>query len=143
MSESNSRHNPISPPPALLPVLQKVKSAYLLWFEYYQIIPKAHRHTLGQQIDTLWIEVIKTLATASFLSRQEKIPYVRLGIQKVDTLKILLMILWEAKSLQDKKYIALSIKVDEIGRMLGGWSGQLQKQLTLEKQNSPKKIGEK
>ena len=46
------------------------------------------------------------------------------------------MVLWETKSLDDKKYIALSVKLDEIGKMLGGWSGQLQKQ------NSPTK-GEK
>jgi hypothetical protein len=37
------------------------------------------------------------------------------------------MILWETKSLDEKKYIALSIKLDEIGKMLGGWRGQLQK----------------
>jgi len=58
-------------------------------------------------------------------------------LRKVDTLKIFLMILWETKSLDNKKYIALSQKVDEIGRMLGGWNGQLQKQ------NSPSKTGEK
>ena len=106
--------------------------AYLLWFEYYQTIPKAHRHTLGQQIDNLWIEIIKTLAVASFLPRQEKLPYVRSTIQKVDTLKILLMILWEAGSLQNQKYIALSLKIEIIGKMLGGWNGQLIKQNSSE-----------
>ena len=115
-----------------------MKDAYLLWYDYYQILPKAHRHSLGQRIDTLFIENIEALATASFLSPQEKQPYVRLSIRKTDTLKILLMILWETKSLDDKKYIALSLKIDEIGRMLGGWHGQLQKQ------NSPAvKAGEK
>ena len=48
------------------------------------------------------------------------------------------MILWETKSLDNKKYIALSLKIEEIGKMLGGWSGQ------LAKQNSPSnKVGEK
>jgi hypothetical protein len=47
------------------------------------------------------------------------------------------MILWETKSLDTKKYAALSIKVDEAGKMLGGWSGQ------LAKQNSPPKGEEK
>jgi len=40
------------------------------------------------------------------------------------------MILWEAKSLDTKKYIALSEVVDEIGKMLGGWNGQLTKNST-------------
>jgi len=74
------------------------------------------------------VESIEAIATASFLSRPEKLPYVRRGIQKVDTLKILLMVLWESKSLDNKKYIALSVILDEVGKMLGGWNGQLQKQ---------------
>lgn len=41
------------------------------------------------------------------------------------------MILWETKSLDTKKYISLSEKIDEIGRMLGGWNGQLTKQNSL------------
>lgn len=89
-------------------------------------------------MDTLFVEIIESIASAGFLQRQEKQPYVRLAIRKIDTLKILLMILWETKSLDNKKYIALSIKIDEIGRMLGGWNGQ------LSKQNSPNtKQGEK
>jgi hypothetical protein len=47
------------------------------------------------------------------------------------------MVLWETKSLDNKKYIALSLPVDEIGKMLGGWNGQ------LTKQNSPIFMGEK
>lgn len=37
------------------------------------------------------------------------------------------MILWETKSLDNKKYVALSLKIEEIGRMLSGWNGQLKK----------------
>ena len=47
------------------------------------------------------------------------------------------MLLWETKSLDNKKYIALSEKLDEIGRNLGSWYGKLLKD--LEKQNSLKK----
>jgi len=91
-------------------------------------MPKNHRHSLGKRIDTFFVEIIEALATASFLSREKKLPYVCLSIRKVDTLKIFLMILWETKSIDNKKYIVLSEKIDEIGKMLGGWSGQLQKQ---------------
>ena len=40
------------------------------------------------------------------------------------------MILWETKSLDTKKYAALSERMDEIGRMLGGWQGQILKNST-------------
>ena len=103
--------------------------------------PKTHRHSLGQRIDTLFVEVIEAISAASFLSREEKHPYVRLAIKKLDTLRVLLMILWETKSFDDKKYITLSVMLDEIGKMLGGWNGQLQSSKTVlgTKQNSPKK----
>lgn len=108
-----------------------------MWYEYYQTLPKLHRYSLGLRIDTLFIEIMEAIAAAGFLSREEKQPYVRYAIKKTDTLKVLLMVLWETKSLDNKKYIALSLKVNEIGKMLGGWNGQ------LTKQNSPAKAGEK
>ena len=128
----------LPPPPRLLPLLQKCKSAYLLWYGYLQDIPKTHRRSLGSRIDSLFVETIEAVVSATFLPRTEKIPHVRLAARKLDTLKILLMMLWETKSLDTKKYVALSLPLDEIGRMLGGWNGQ------LVKQNSPGAVpGEK
>lgn len=86
-----------------------------------------HRYSLGAHIDNLFIEVIEAIAQAAFIPRQEKLPWVRLAIRKLDALKVLLMMLWETKSLDTKKYAALSEKVDEVGKMLGGWNGQLSK----------------
>jgi hypothetical protein len=79
------------------------------------------------------VDIIESIAIAGFLKSEEKPPYVKLAIRKTDTVKIFLMILWETKSLDNKKYIALSQKICEIGRMLGGWNGR------LSKQNSPDK----
>lgn len=115
----------------ILPLLHKLKDAYLLWFSYYQILPKTHRHSLGLRVDSLFVEAIEATATASFLRPEEKLPYVRLAMRKVDTLKIMLMVLWESDSIKDKQYIAISEKMTAISKMLGGWNGQ------ITKQNSP------
>jgi len=96
-------------------------------------LPKAERFSLGLRVDNLFIETIEAVASASFLSPTDKAPYVRLAIRKMDTIKILLLLLWETKSLDNKKYLAISLKLEEIGKMLGGWNGQ------LTKQNSPAK----
>jgi hypothetical protein len=117
--------------------LGKVKSAYLLWHDIHVILPQSNRYTLGNRIDKLFIEVIESIATASFMQKEEKPPYVRFSIRKLDTLKVLLLVLWETKSIGDKKYIDLSVPLDEVGKMLGGWHNQLLKQ------NSPAKAGEK
>ena len=92
---------------------------------------------MGGKIDGLLVDVIEATSAAAFLPRQDKVPYVRLAIRKLDTLNLLLMVLWESKSLDTKKYSALSLKIGEAGKMLGGWNGQLQKQ------NSPGNAGEK
>lgn len=122
-----SRLHERTPPPKLLPVLERLKTAYVLWYGYYQTLPKVHRHSFGQRVDTLFIEIIETIASAAFLPRGEKVPYVRVAIRKTDTLKVLLMVLWETKSLDTKKYGALSEPIEEMGRMLGGWYNQLVK----------------
>jgi len=116
-----------------LPVLEKLKEAYLFWYQSYAILPKTHRYSLGEKIDKFFIEAIEAVITASFLCQAEKLPYVRLAIRKIDTLKIFLMLLWETKSLDNKKYIALSLKLDEVGRNLGGWQGKIIKQNSLRK----------
>ena len=112
-------------------MLQKTKEAYLAWYDHYLTIPKTHRYSLGQKIDELFCHSLEAIITANFLTKQEKLPYVRQAIRKIDTIKVFLMILWETKSLDDKKYIQLSLKIDEAGRMLGGWQG------SLVKENSP------
>ncbi len=121
--------------------VRDIKS-FILWFSYYQNIPKLHRHSLGGRIDSLFVEVIESISVTSFLQKDEKLTWVRIAIRKIDTVKVLLMVLWESKSVDNKKYIALSLQIEEIGKILGGWSGQITKALT-NKQNSPKKLGEK
>ena len=127
------KNEPFSPPPRLLPVLQRLKEAYLFWYQNYSILPKTHRYSLGEKIDKLFIDAIEAIITANFISPKEKIPYIRFAIRKVDTLKIFLMMLWETKSFDSKKCIALSARLDEAGRMLGGWLGKLLKENSLNK----------
>lgn len=126
------------PPPALLPVVAKVKSCYLIWLPYYYGLSKVQKYSLGLKIDNLFVETIEATSIAWFLPPQEKQPYIRLAIRKWDTLKVLLLVLWESKGIDNKKYIALSKPMEEVGKMLGGWSGQISS-----KQNSPAKAGEK
>lgn len=117
----------------LVPILHKIKDVYVFWYSIYHIVPKTHRYTLALKIDTLFIELIEISASASFVQKQDKIPYLRTAIRKLDTLKMLLLVLWETRSIDTKKYELLSVPLEEVGRMLGGWLGQ------TEKQNSPEK----
>lgn len=46
---------------------------------------------------------------------------------KLDLAKFFLQLLWEIGALDNKKFIVLSEKLYEIGKMFGGWVRQLQK----------------
>jgi hypothetical protein len=74
---------------------------------------------------------MEAISVASFLQKEEKLPWIKVAVRKIDTAKLLLMVLWETKSLNEKKYILLSVQLEEVGKMLGGWNGQ------ISKQNSP------
>lgn len=85
------------------------------------------------------MEAIEAVATASFLGVTEKLPFIKLAMRKIDTIKIMLMVLWETGTLENKKYIAISDKVNNIGKMIGGWNGQISKSLEdLGKTQPPK-----
>lgn len=123
-----------------MPILEDLRKIYRLWLSYYLILTKTHRYSLGIKVDNLFIEVIEALSIATYLRGEEKLRWLKLGIRKTEVIKVLLMVLWETGSIDDKKYTDISIMIEKFGRNLGGWKGKVEKQ--LEEQNSPKK-GEK
>lgn len=88
-------------------------------------IPKDSRYTLGGKIDTLFLETAESVFVAGYVARSEKPPYIQKASARLDLLKFFLQVLWEIRALDTTKYAAVSEKLDEIGRMLGGWLRQM------------------
>jgi len=105
--------------------VQRLITTYKLWHELLPHVPKDSRYTLGIKIDALLVETFEAVFTASYLPREEKLPFVRTAIAKIDLAKFFLRVTWEIRALDEKKYIALSELFDEIGRQLGGWMRQI------------------
>ena len=117
---------PVSPPRRNnLSIIQRLIAAYKLWHEFLPHFPKTSRYTLGGKIDGLFTEMIELVFTASRLPGERKLPVIFEASAKLDSLKFFLQIAWEIKALDNKKYIALSENLSEIGRMLGGWQKQV------------------
>ena len=68
------------------------------------------------------------LLAASRTAKEHKLPYLRRADRELDTVKFLLRVAWEIKSIDNNKYIELSKQLDTIGKMLGGWQRQVEKQ---------------
>ena len=108
-----------------LPILQHLIQAYKTWHEFLPHLPKDSRYTLGGKIDALLIETIEAVLIGSFLAKEKKLPYIEKAALKLDLAKFFFQIAWEIKALDNKKYALISEKLNDLGRMLGGWIRQI------------------
>jgi hypothetical protein len=108
-----------------LPVIQGLVVAYKLWRDIVPHMPKSARFVLGEKIDACLLSTAEYLFLASYASIEKRLSFVRDAGVKLDLVKFFLCIAWETKALDNRKYIAISEKLDETGRMLGGWIKQL------------------
>jgi|SRR3989344_682688 len=88
-------------------------------------LTKSSKYTLGAKIDICFLNTIELIFIASYLPKSTKGVYLQKAIVKLDLLKLFLQIAWEIKGIDTKKYIILSEKLAEIGKMLGGWHKQV------------------
>ena len=121
---------PEYPPPAVLPLLQRLKTVYQSWLSTVAHIPKLHRYTFGGKIDRLFLEILEITFRAQYAKPEQKLQYLVAGIGKLDLLKFFLQIGWENKLIDSKKYTLLSADIAEVGRMLGGWKKGLETKLS-------------
>lgn len=92
-----------------------------MWHEILPDFPKDSKYTLGQKIDSCFLETTENIFKAGYADGVEKLVFLKRASTKLDLLKFFLQIAWELKSLDNKKYILLSEKLNEVGKMLGGW----------------------
>ena len=114
-----------------LPVIHKLIETYKIWHNYLPHFPKASRYTLGSKIDTLFVQTAEHVFCACYLHGEQKLGHIEKSITELDLSKFFLRISWEIEALDNKKYAVLSEHLDEIGRMLGGWSRQQKEKTSL------------
>lgn len=110
----------------MLPVVEHTLTVYKTWYGYRDHFPKKSRYTLGDKIDTRFLNVLELISIATYQSKEEKLNTLNRAIMGIDVLKFLLRVAWELKILDDKKYTKLSEGIQEIGRQVGGWRKGLQ-----------------
>lgn len=112
-------------------MIAREKEAYQYWQELHRNFPKVERLGLGQKIDLVFLDILELTYTASYLPPKQKIIELGKIIPRLDILKFFIQITWENKLIHTNKYTELSQKLEEVGRMLGGWRRGL-----LTKENS-------
>jgi hypothetical protein len=109
-------------------VIIKEKETYTYWLALHRNFPKTERYGLGRRIDQLFLEILELSFTAAYLPADPKIILLGKIISRLDVLKFFSQLAWENKLIPSEKYLELSQKLEEIGRMFGGWrKGLLEK----------------
>jgi hypothetical protein len=121
MTESDTGQLNVIPPQRILPVIEHAVTVYKYWYECRDHLPMKSRYVLADKIDAHCIAILELLFIASYQNKDEKLPTIRIALRKSDILKFLLRIIWEIRALDSKRYAVLSEKIDELGRMIGGW----------------------
>lgn len=103
-----------------------------MWQEFLQHFPKTSRYSLGSKIDSIFTETAEFIFTSCSLQGKNKLSFLLKSSAKFDLLKFFVRISWEIKTLDNKKYAVLSERLDEVGKMLGGWIRQLKEKLPPE-----------
>lgn len=88
-------------------------------------IPKSSRYTIGVRIENKFLDLLEISYTAYFTQKIEKAEKISQCIFILDIIKFLISLAWEGKLISNKQYEIIAIKLDEIGKMLGGWKKSL------------------
>ena len=89
-------------------------------------IPKGARYTMGERIENKFLDLLELSYTAYFTPKDKKMEKIAECVLVLDILKFLISITWEAKLISHKQYEEMAIKLDEVGKMLGGWKKSLE-----------------
>lgn len=84
-------------------------------------MPKKDKYTLGEKVEKTTLDLLELLIAASYYQKNEKSTILNKASVKLDLLKILIRLTNDIKATPMKKYLLLEEKLQEIGKMLGGW----------------------
>ena len=97
----------------------------MIWLDIVTHIPKSARYTIGTRIENKFLDLLELSYITYFSKRTNKLEKISKCIFVLDTLKFLISVAWEGKLISNKQYEKIALKLDEAGKMLGGWKNSL------------------
>jgi len=88
-------------------------------------IPKNARYTIGARIENKFLDLLELSYITYFTEKDKKPEKISECITALDALKFLISVAWEGKIISNKQYEKVALKLDEAGKMFGGWKKNL------------------
>ena len=102
-----------------LAIFEKTYELILWIYPTVNKFPKSQRFVLGQQIENTVLEILKGIIEAN--QERNKVPYLKQISVNLDKLRILIRLSKDLKFISIRQYQFADEKINEIGKMLGGW----------------------
>ena len=97
----------------------------MLWVAISPHIPKGSRYTLGTRIENKFLDLLEHSYSTYFTAKEKKAEKIDECILVLDTLKFLVSVAWEGKFVSNNHYEDIALKLEEVGKMFGGWRKNL------------------
>ena len=125
-TEHNKQTASTSRNPGDVPIVRSLYVAYAFWNEILNKFPKTQRHVLGTKCAEYLLQILElTLGAAQTSETKEKLIDLRQASVKLDTVKLLIRLCKNCKCISNAAYLQMESQLQEVGRMLGGWSKSL------------------
>ena len=83
--------------------------------------PRDQKFLVGDRIETKILDVLDTFVAAYYSPKPEKHPLLKEANIKLEQLRYLVRMTNDLHLINHEKYGVMSEKIDEIGKMCGGW----------------------
>lgn len=97
----------------------------MLWLDIVPHIAKGARYTIGSRIEHKFLDLLDLSYITYFITKEKKAQKITDCILILDTLKFIISVAWEGKLISNKQYETVALKLEEVGKMLGGWRKSL------------------
>ena len=102
-----------------LSIFEKTYEMILWLYPTVNKFPKSQRFVLGQQIENTILQILKGIIQVNV--EINKKPYLKQISVELDKLRILIRLSKDLKFISIRQYQFIAEKINEIGKMLGGW----------------------
>ncbi len=127
LMHSSERTPPANEQQPFVPVVLKLKEAYLAWQAALPHVAKAHRQTVGARIDAALLDSLESTFRATYLPPIQKIHALQISIERLDVAKFLLLVGWESNAITNGQQVQISTPLIDASKMLVNWQTYLQK----------------
>ncbi len=103
------------------PIIHQTTELYKEFTVYLKTFPKKDQYLLGKRCEDYLLDFMEQIIRAVSTSKHERLELLIVASVKFEVVKILFRISRDLRMIDNKKYISLESKVQEIGKMLGGW----------------------